>query len=290
MSSSKHPRNLNPKPAFGKISDDQFEFLTTYLSKKYGLRIPPEKRTMVESRLISRVNKLKLENIDAYFNYTFKSDNGAHEYQYFVDQITTHKTFFFRENYQFDFLKDQLQNYTKNGSVNRPLHVWSAGCSTGEEVYTIAMVLQEKKLDLPSLDYKVVGTDVSIPSLKKAAHGIFSHDLDTLPKEYSKRYFKEAIDDHGRKQLIFNHQEVKNRIQLGILNLNNKTYNLPNQFDFIFCRNVTIYFDPKTRSEVLERIVSKLRPGGYLFLGHSETALGLTLPIKNIQPTIYQRL
>lgn len=290
MSSIPKKENLTHSTAFGKITDEQFNFLTEYLSKKYGLKIPPEKRVMVESRLISRLNKLKLSSINEYFDYTFKSSNSAAEYQFFIEQLTTHKTFFFRENYQFDFLSSKLKDYVAHHASNRPVNIWSAGCSTGEEVYTIAMVLQEKKIEIPLFDYKVVGTDVSIPSLKKAAQGVFTHDLESLPPHYRKTYFRENTDDHGKKVLSFHHAEVKNRIQLGILNLNNKSYNLPHQFDFIFCRNVTIYFDPKTRGEVLERIVSKLRPGGFLFLGHSETALGLTLPIKSIQPTIYQRL
>jgi len=290
MPDSTPKENIIPSTAFGKITDDQFKFLTEYLSKKYGLKIPPEKRVMVESRLISRVNKLKLGSINEYFEYTFKSVNRAEEYQFFVDQLTTHKTFFFRENYQFEFLTKKIKEYVDHHANNRPITVWSAGCSTGEEVYTLAMVLQEKKIEMPLLDYKIVGTDVSIPSLKKAAQGIFSHDLDSLPSNYKKTYFKESVNSYGKTTIAFNNTEVKNRIQLGILNLNNKTYNLPHQFDFIFCRNVTIYFDPQTRGEVMERIVSKLRPGGFLFLGHSETALGLTLPIKSIQPTIYQRL
>jgi chemotaxis protein methyltransferase CheR len=145
--------------------------------------------------------------------------------------------------------------------------------------------LNEKKQELPLLDYKIVGTDISIPSLKKAAQGIFTTELENLPAHYKEKYFVQ-----GSKGLQFNNAEIKSKFQLGMLNLNNKMYSLPHVFDFVFCRNVTIYFDAKTRNEVLGRIVDKIRPGGYLFLGHSETALGTSLPIKGIQPTIYQKL
>jgi chemotaxis protein methyltransferase CheR len=273
----------------GKISDEQFKFLADYLSSRYGLRIPPEKRVLMESRLISRLNSLKLETIEQYLDYTFKSKTPNNEYQFFVDQLTTHKTFFFRENYQFDFLQNNLEGYLRKRGSNNQLNVWSAGCSTGEEVYTLGMILNEKKRDITSLDYKIVGTDISIPSLKKAAKGIFTHELENLPNHFKEKYFA-PIDQAGRPALQFGNAEIKSRIQLGVLNLNNKAYNLPNVFDFVFCRNVIIYFDAKTRQEVLTRICDKIKPGGYLFLGHSETALGTTLPIKSIQPTIYQKI
>jgi chemotaxis protein methyltransferase CheR len=274
--------------AKGKISDEQFKFFTQYLASRYGLRIPPEKRVLLESRLISRLNTLKLDSIDQYIDHTFKSKESNDEYQFFIEQITTHKTFFFRENYQFDFLARSLESYIRTRSASNQLTCWSAGCSTGEEVYTLGMVLNEKRQEIPGLDFKIIGTDISIPSLKKAAKGLFTSELENLPDRFKEKYFIPVERPHGRA-LQFNHPEIKSRIQLGVQNLNNKVFNLP-MFDFVFCRNVTIYFDTATRHEVLRRIVDKLKPGGYLFLGHSETALGTSLPIKGIQPTIYQKL
>src|SRR5258706_3138784 len=142
----------------GRISDQQFNFLANYLSNKYGLRTPPEKRTLLESRLISRLNFLKLSSIEDYIKHVFKSERANDEYQFFVDQITTHKTFFFRENYQFEFLKTILPDYCKKAGTLRPLNIWSAGCSTGEEVYTLGITFNEKRADIPSLDYNIVGT------------------------------------------------------------------------------------------------------------------------------------
>jgi len=278
-----------PLPLVRKMSQSQFEFLSNYLGTKYGLNIPVEKSVLLESRLISRLNFLKLNTVEEYIDYVFKSKNNQAEYQMFVEQITTHKTFFFRENYQFEFLKRILSDYTRNLS-NRTLTVWSAGCSTGEEVYTLGIVLNEKKADIPQLDYRITGTDISVPSLKKAAQGIFSmNELESMPEGIQDKYF-ETVLASNEPFLKFKNAEIKNKFNLGVLNLNNKTYNLPGSYDFIFCRNVTIYFSTQTRHEVLDRIVSKLKPGGYLFLGHSETALGTTLPLKSIQPTIYQKI
>jgi chemotaxis protein methyltransferase CheR len=272
----------------GRISDEQFKFFTQYLSERYGLRIAAEKRVLLESRLISRLNSLKIGSIEEYIDYTFKSKEVNDEYQFFIEQITTHKTFFFRENYQFEFLSRNLGGYLQKRGPGQ-LNVWSAGCSTGEEVYTLGMVLNEKRQELPQMDYRIVGTDISIPSLKKAARGVYSTELENLPENFKRKYFQ-PVTGLSNETLEFNHAEIKTKLQFGILNLNNKVYNLPHTFDFVFCRNVTIYFDANTRNQVLGRILSRIRPGGYLFLGHSETALGTALPLKSIQPTIYQKL
>lgn len=272
-----------------KLSTDQFEFLANYLSSKYGLNIPVDKKVLLESRLISRLNHLKLDTIEAYINYVFKSKDGKQEYEEFVEQITTHKTFFFRENYQFEFLKKILPDYHRMHG-NRVLNIWSAGCSTGEEVYTLGIIMNERKQDVSVLDYRITGTDISIPSLKRAARGAFSMtELENMPEGIQSKYFN-TVNHNGEPILHFTNAEIKSKINLGVLNLNNKNYNFSTAFDFIFCRNVTIYFNARTRNEVLARIVDKLKPGGYLFLGHSETALGTNLPLKSIQPTIYQKI
>ncbi|HEY5826508.1 MAG TPA: protein-glutamate O-methyltransferase CheR [Cyclobacteriaceae bacterium] len=276
-------------PVLGKMTDEQFKFLTQYLSSKYGLHISAEKKVLLESRLIGRLYALNLNSIEEYIEYAFKSPHAHEEYPRFVDQITTHKTFFFRENHQFEFLKTLLPDYVAKVGSGRPVTLWSAGCSTGEEVYTLGMLLNESKTEIPYLDYKIVGTDISVPSLKKAAKGLFSTELENIPAHFKIKYFDERVKPTAT-YLQFNNKEIISKIQLGVLNLNNKVYNLSQTFDFIFCRNVTIYFDAKTRKEVLERIVARLRPGGYLFLGHSETAMGTTLPIKNIRPTIYKKI
>jgi chemotaxis protein methyltransferase CheR len=272
-----------------KISPAQYEFLANYLSSKYGLNIPAEKTVLLESRLISRLNLLKLESIEEYLDYIFKSKDGRGEYENFVEQITTHKTFFFRENYQFEFLKRILPEYQRSHG-NRLINIWSAGCSTGEEVYTLGIIMNEKRQEMPMLDYRITGTDISIPSLKRAARGMFSMtELENMPEGIQPKYFS-THHHNGEPILQFANTEIKSKINLGVLNLNNKQYNFSTAFDFTFCRNVTIYFNATTRNEVLTRIVDKLKPGGYLFLGHSETALGTNLPLKSIQPTIYQKV
>jgi chemotaxis protein methyltransferase CheR len=281
--------NPGPSPSSRKLSDKQFQFLTSHLSARFGLRIPDEKRILLESRITSRMNKVGIESLEEYIAFAFSPSEATGEYQKFVDQITTHKTFFFRERHQFDYLSEILPEYVSKFERARPVCAWSAGCSTGEEVFTLGMCFKEMKSKIPGLDYKIIGTDISVPSLQKAAKGFFTTELENLPEYYRQKYFDETSIGN-LTGLSFKDAEIKSKIQLGVLNLNNSSFNVPYQFDFIFCRNVTIYFDSKTREEVLQRIVSKLKPGGYLFLGHSETALGMALPIRSIKPTIYRKL
>lgn len=275
--------------AFGKLTDDQFNFLSKYLSVKYGLRISADKRTLLESRLVKRLSALKLTSIAEYLKYIFETQATINEYRSFIDIITTHKTFFFRENNQFEFFRSFIPEYFSTIKGPRQLMVWSAGCSSGEEAYTIGMVLNEIHERTNAIDYKIIATDISVPTLEKASKGIFDSDLELLPEGFKKKYFKihKGTDEYC---LEFNSPQIKNRIHFGVFNLNKKEYNLPYMFDFIFCRNVIIYFDAKTRAEVLKKMVDKLRPGGLLFLGHSETAIGTSLPLKSIQPTIYQKI
>lgn len=276
-------------PFARKLNDRQFQFLTAHLSSRFGLRIPNEKRILLESRISSRMSKLGMESLEDYITFAFSAAEATGEYQKFVDQITTHKTFFFRERHQFDYLTDILPEYVSKFERARPVYAWSAGCSTGEEVFTLGMCFKEMRSKIPGLDYKILGTDISVPSLEKASRGVFTTELENLPEYYRQKYFDETKLGH-LTGLSFKDTEIKSKIQLGVLNLNNSSLNVPHTFDFIFCRNVTIYFDAKTREEVLQRIVSKLKPGGYLFLGHSETALGMALPIKSIKPTIYRKM
>ncbi len=267
-----------------KLTDTEFYGITDYLKKKYGLKIPIEKKMMLESRLQKRLHELQLPSFDHYLDFVFKA-GGKSEYINFVDLVTTHKTYFFREDYQFQFVQNLLSSFVPPQTIK----VWSAGCSTGEEVYSLGMVLNEHRKRNPRVDYRITGTDISVPSLEKAANATFiAKDLSYIPKELSGKYLKDH-QANGHSYVKFDNPDVMKRIKLGVLNLNNPAYNLPDQFDMIFCRNVIIYFDLPTQYQVLQKLLTKLKPGGYLFLGHSETAIGVDLPLKSIKPTIYQK-
>ena len=284
------PEWMENRDTFSKtIPEHEFERITYYLHTKYGLRIPKEKKTMIESRLIKRLRALKLSSYTEYMQHVF-NHTGSQEYKYFIDLVTTHKTFFFREGYQFDFIKEILPYYHNSVVNRRPINVWSAGCSTGEEVFTLGMVLNEYLKANPQFSFKITGTDISRPALEQASRGVFAaKELANLPVEMIKKYFTLAVED-GEEKLAFKDRDVMSKINLGVLNLNSPEYKINGEFDFIFCRNVIIYFDFQTQKRVLEKLLKKLKPGGYLFLGHSETAFGYSLPLKSIRPTIYQKI
>lgn len=272
-----------------RLTDDQFNELATYLTKKYGLRVPYEKKLMLESRLLKRLNQLNIGSFDQYLVRVLKSTKDD-EYLNFVDVVTTHKTYFFREDYQFHCLREILPNYLERHPGRRQLNFWSAGCSTGEEVYSLGIILNEFKKTNYKFDYKITGTDISVPSLSKAARAVYSLDeIKHIPSDLKSRYLK-SIHKNGTEYLKFDNAEVNFRIKFGVQNLNNPFHGMKMLFDFIFCRNVIIYFDAVTKKKVLEKLIEKIKPGGYLFLGHSETAVGANLPIISIQPTIYQKI
>ncbi|WP_026210221.1 CheR family methyltransferase [Flexithrix dorotheae] len=272
-----------------KLNDDQFYALAHYLKKKYGLNIPFSKKMMIESRLQKRLHLLGQPSFASYLKFIFEQSSKI-EYNNFIDLVTTHKTYFFREDYQFEFLKNSLPLYFQQSGNKKRLNVWSSGCSTGEEVYSIGMIMNEFREKNYHADFHIIGTDVSVPSLQKAAKAVFQvKELEYLPEHLKDKYL-DPILEGGEQQLKFNNREVSSRIKLGALNLNNSNYNLPVNFDFIFCRNVIIYFDMPTQHAVLKKLVDKLKPGGFLFLGHSESAIGTNLPIKSIRPTIYQKI
>ncbi len=271
-----------------RLTNDQFEKLASYLSNKYGLRIPVAKKMMLESRLQGRLRKHQIPSFMEYIDYAFNPNND--EYSYFIDLVTTHKTYFFREDHQFHFLRNIIPEYLQDHPSRRLLNIWSAGCSSGEEVYSLGMVLNESREEKYKFDFRITGTDISVPVLQQASRAVFNaKELQFVPEDLKTKYF-ETIHKNGSHYVRFENPEVSKRIKLGVLNLNRDRYNLAGEFDFLFCRNVIIYFDIDTQKKVLKNLIDKLKPGGYLFLGHSETAIGNNLPIKSIRPTIYQKI
>ncbi|MDW7690728.1 CheR family methyltransferase [Flammeovirgaceae bacterium SG7u.111] len=281
------------KLSISKLSDKQFKIAQEYLAEKYGLNLPDIKKTLLESRLHKRTKALGFPTTDHYidFLFSFKKKTAAKEYCNFIDLVTTHKTSFFREAHQFDFLiNTYLDQYLPKKGSNKLLKIWSAGCSTGEEVYSLAILLDKYRERNPAIDFQLFGTDISIPSLKAATKGIYQEPaLVGLDKTIRESYFeKTAIN--GVMSYKFKRTDLKNKISFSSLNLNKKIYNIPFKFDFVFCRNVIIYFDIKTQKEVINRLSHTLKTDGILFLGHSESAIGSNASIKSIFPTSYQKL
>lgn len=285
---------FHPELAEGTIQTftvKQFNQLKDFIENRIGIKIPDAKKIMLESRLQKRLRLLKMKSFDEYFEYVFSTAEGQkEEIQNLVHSVTTHKTDFFRERDHFDQLSSIiLPQYTKDGiGIRRPLRIWSAGCSSGQEVYTLAIVMHEYKINhAPRLSFSILGSDISRNVLETAKTGIYqSNEIELLSLELKRRYFLKHRDPGSSAVRI--KSGVRRCTQFVQLNLLHDNYILSDKIDFIFCRNVLIYFNREDQIRILKKIIKCLAPGGFLFVGHSEAINSFHLPLKAWKPTIYQ--
>jgi chemotaxis protein methyltransferase CheR len=207
-----------------------------------------------------------------------------------IDVVTTNKTDFFREPNHFHYLvKQVLPEFMNSGNIhNKNLKVWSAGCSTGEEPYTIAMVLKDFGMRNPGFDFSILATDLSFHVLKEARLGIYNeNDVNPVSLDMKKKYLLKSKKRDERLVRIV--PALRSRVEFRQLNFMDEDYGIRMSRDIIFCRNVIIYFSRSTQEIVLNRICRYLKTGGYLFLGHSETLNGLNVPLVQVAPNIYKK-
>jgi chemotaxis protein methyltransferase CheR len=271
-----------------KLSKRDFDRLSDFIFSNYGIKMPPAKHIMLQSRLQKRLRALDITNFDEYVNYVF-SKKGIDEIVHMIDVVSTNKTDFFREPQHFDFLRDTVLNEAYNYSKQRFFKLWSAGCSSGEEVYTLAMVLSEFNLKNHGIDFSILGTDISTQVLQKAITAIYSLEkVNVIPLDIKKKYLlKSKNKDEHNVRII---PELRSKTSFQRVNFMDNVYTVNENYDIIFCRNVLIYFDRQTQEKVINRLSLHLKPGGYFFLGHSESVTGLDVPLKQIKPTIFRKL
>lgn len=268
-----------------RLTNSQFDKLSNFIYTYYGIKMPPIKRVMLQSRLHKRLKALKIDNFTQYIKYVFSTD-GQDEVVHMIDVVSTNKTDFFREKTHFDFIRDEILN--KNLYRGKSINLWSSACSSGEEVYTLSMTLEDYLLQDPGFDYQILGTDISTLMLEKATKAIYkAESIDIIPKHLKKRYFLKSKQQ--TKQTVRVIPKIRNKVSYRRINLIDPTYYLPFKFDIIFCRNVLIYFDRKTQEQVITKLLTFLKPGGYLFLGHSESLTGFNFDLKQIKTTIFQK-
>jgi len=275
------------------LSPKNFHRLSELIQNECGIMMPEHKKTLLESRLHKRLRRLKMSSSSEYCNYLFTPRGMKNELTGLIDVITTNKTDFFREAVQFDYLVQQVlpelaaRRGTAEGSK---LLVWSAGCSSGEEPYTLAIVLSEYSEGLPgnTFDFMLLGTDVCTSTLKRAKLGIYEHDrVDPVPLHLRKKYLLRSKDK--KKDLVRIVPELRNVVKFRRLNFQDGDFGLREPVDIVFCRNVIIYFDKHTQERVLRRICDHMIPGGYIFMGHSETLNQLKVPLVQVTPTVYRK-
>lgn len=275
------------------LSDQDFHHLSNFIHNTCGIKMPPIKKTMLEERLHKRIRRLGITSISEYCKYLFSPQGIEHELVHMIDVITTNKTDFFRESKHFDYLvQEALPEIIsgKGSGITNQIKIWSAGCSTGEEPYSIAMVLSEFAGKNPEikLDYSILATDISTLVLQKGKLAIYNEEkAEYVPYELRKKYLLKS--KKREKCLIRIATKLRESVKFQRLNIIDNDFKMNEQMDIIFCRNVFIYFDRATQEIVLNRFYRQLNPGGYIFMGHSETLHGFNINLIQIKPTIYRK-
>lgn len=279
-------------PGTAILTPKMFNKFGRFVTDTLGIKMPDSKRTMLQSRLQKRLRQLGLNSFEAYYDFVFSQEGREKELSNLLDIVTTNKTDFYREPRHYDVLTRNvlpalLQN--KGIGVHRPLKIWSAGCSTGAEPYTLTMVLSEFAQRTGGFLFNILATDICTQVLEKAMTAIYDErDAAPIPAAIKKKYLLRSKDRSKPRIRIV--PELRRLVQFRQLNLMDADYGMRETMDIILCRNVIIYFDRETQYAVLSRLCRCLRPRGYLFMGHSETLNGFDLPLRQVAATVYQKL
>jgi chemotaxis protein methyltransferase CheR len=269
-----------------RLSMQEFELLSAFIYEQFGIKMPPVKKTLLECRLQKRLRDLKIGSFEEYIKYLFKKEGNEHELLLMANVVTTNKTDFFREPAHFEFIKNIDWNaYFAGETKGKTLKAWSAGCSSGEEPYTLAMILSE----MARFDYQILATDLSHDILQKAVAAIYaSEKTQPIPLHYKQKYFLKHKDP--QKPILRIAPEIRKKVNFQHLNFMDAHFEVPSKMDLIFCRNVLIYFDRKTQEQVIRKLCMHLKEGGFLFIGHSESLSDLKLPLVQVKSTIFKKI
>lgn len=261
------------------LQDSTFKQLRDFIYEKSGIYIPDVKKYLIENRLIKRIQEKNLNSYEDYFHLIRYGSNGD-ELSKLYDAVTTNETFFFRETQQFDVFIDSVVPEILKRKGSKPIQLWSAACSTGEEPYTISMLLMEKRIGVRA---DMCASDISDCVLESARRAVYgSYSVRNVPDPYLKKYFR----PNGQSFEL--DPTVKTSVKFLNINLTDeKKMRSMKDLDAIFCRNVLIYFDDKAKQRVVSLLYDSLRPGGYLFIGSSESLHNVTRAFK---PTILNKV
>lgn len=269
------------------LTTKQFEVLARFIRDHYGIKINTGKKLMLESRIRKRMKDARYNSFTHYLDYVFSPEGMAHELVHMIDVVTTNKTQFFREPGHFDLLvKSVVPQITARGKVD--VHVWSAACSTGEEPYTLAMVLAEAASQNRHLTFSILASDLSTKVLKKAYQGVFQEDqAQDIPLHMRKKYLLKSKDKSLK--LVRIEDLLRKKVTFRRINLMSSDFGIREKIHIIFCRNVMIYFPKDKQERLIRRFYQILEPGGFLFIGHSESIIGINVPFIQVVPTVYRK-
>lgn len=270
-----------------ELSDSQYKKLADLVYRLAGIHLGNDKKELLKARLAKRFRVTGCMDVAEYMK-RLQNDSSGHELVGFLDSITTNKTDFFRESQHFDFLAEQiLPNLGRLCGPSGQLRIWSAACSTGEEPYTLGIVLRENWRQLTSRGAYILASDLSTKVLAQGKSGVYASErVAGLPQQMLKTYFQRGVkrwEGHVRVR-----PELRQMVDFKRINLMDK-FSFDKPFHLIFCRNVMIYFDKVTRERLVEKFRTCLSRGGYLFVGHSESLTGINHSLKFVRPAVYRR-
>jgi chemotaxis protein methyltransferase CheR len=272
------------------ISAKDYARLCDLIYAEAGIHLNLEKRTMIEARVKRRLKILNIFTYSLYCDYLFGHKGLKDEISHLIDVVTTNKTDFFREPKHFEYLTAKaLPDLMSRDRSGRPLLVWSAGCSTGEEPYTLAIVLSEYALTHPGFRFRILATDISTVVLAAADRGVYTTEVVApIPAALRLKYFMRSRDRSSDQVRVT--PELRRVVEFRHLNFMDADYGITEKADAIFCRNVIIYFDRPTQERILNRLANHLIPEGYMFVGHAETLHDMNLPLTPVAPALYRRV
>ncbi len=268
------------------LSDQEFTLFQRFIFEAAGIMLSITKKPMVRGRLAKRVQTHQCDSFGDYYDM-LRSGRNPVEAQLAVDLLTTNETYFFREARHFALLRELLSARPRSGDerATAPFRIWSAASSSGEEVYSIAMVLADLLADEP---WNLIGSDISMRMLERARRGIYADERAShIPLEYRRRFCLKGTDKYTGSMMV--DRALRERIEFMQINLNQPLPAALGRFDVVFLRNVMIYFSEDTKREVVARILWQMKQGGYLLVGHSESLHGLTDAVETVAPSIYRK-
>lgn len=271
-----------------EITEKEFQLFKDIIYRQTGINMSEKKRNLIVARLSKRLRALNLNNFSEYYKYLSENLNTGDEIINLINRITTNKTDFFRESHHFDFLLNEIfpalirDGYTRR---ERRLRIWSAGCSSGEEPYSIAMTVCEAFKEERGWDIKILATDLDTEVLMKASRGAYpSQAVSPVPIGYLSKYFERTAQGYEVDQ------KVRSMVTFRKLNLMEPSFPMKRSFDIIFCRNVMIYFDDETKRTLLRKFYNHLNDGGFMFVGHSESLMYMKDIFRFLKHTVYQKV
>lgn len=294
MDFTQGPKGLGADSAMaGVLSDRDFNRFSAFIYEVCGIKLPPIKKTMLAARLQKRLRRLNISSYRDYFDYVLSPEGQINELCHMIDVVSTNKTDFFREPQHFDVMNQKvLPEFVarcQKRSQPHKLLVWSAGCSSGQEPYTLAMVLQEFCEKTPQLDYEILATDICTEALATAVEAIYTDEVVApVPVALRHKYLMKGKGQHkGFHRVV---PELRQKVSFQRLNFMDRDFGLKKKMDIIFCRNVIIYFDQATQRSLFEKFYRQFAPGGYLFTGHSESLEAITDRMERVDSAVYKCL